>query len=231
MSSVAPPPIAFSTNPAASTAIRDVQPVVAPSTPSRPTGERSDQNSSASTDTTTSAPRRTEGADVSTDRAFNLVVGPNVGPSTRATVNAAPSGPSSTTETSSLDVSDLASSISQTTLGSNGSYTVNVAMHPSDLGHVQAVVSLNGSDLHVAITPQTQTGHTALANAVESLKSELSRSGLNVNVSLRDPESRSGRGKDEASRTAPMNTDSSIPESEAPLASKPLGVSQIHLIL
>jgi hypothetical protein len=138
---------------------------------------------------------------------------------------------SSDTESSPLDVSDLASSISQATLGSDGSYTINVAMHPSDLGHVQAVVSLSGVDLHVAITAQTPTGHAALANAVESLKSELSRSGLNVNVSLRDPESRSGRGNEHSPRTAPTGADLPNAESEAPSASESLNVSQIHLIL
>jgi hypothetical protein len=154
-----------------------------------------------------------------------------VGSTSRATVSAAPNVTPSDTEPSSLDISDLSSTLSQATLGSDGSYTINVAMHPSELGHVQAIVSLNGADLHVAITPQTPTGHAALASAVESLKSELSRSGLNVNVSLRDPESHSRRGNEDASRAAPAETDAAVGESDAIPVSDTLSASQIHLIL
>jgi hypothetical protein len=232
-SSAAPVAALPSTFSAASAAIRTALPMVATSTTSRGGAPRSEPNGAASADATPSVPRRAEAVSVSTDRTFgnNLVVGPNVGPTARATVSAAPNVSSNDTESSPLDVSDLASSISQATLGSDGSYTINVAMHPSDLGHVQAVVSLSGVDLHVAITAQTPTGHAALASAVESLKSELSRSGLNVNVSLRDPESRSGRGNEHAPRTALTEADLPNAESEAPSASESLNVSQIHLIL
>ena len=217
---------------AASAAIRASLPLVANSTPSRSSAPRSELSSTAPANAATSVPRRAEGITVATDRAFgDPVVGPNPGSNARATGNAAPNVTSSDTEPSSLDVSDLASTISQATLGSDGSYTINVAMHPNDLGHVQAIVSLNGADLHVAITPQTPAGHAALASAVESLKSELSRSGLNVNVSLRDPESRSGRGNEDASRTAPSETDMRVAESEVIPVGETLSASQIHLIL
>lgn len=132
--------------------------------------------------------------------------------------------------TSPLDVMDLATSISQAALGADGSYTLNVAMHPSDLGHVQAVVSLNGEDLHVAITPQTPAGHAALSNAVDALKSELSRGGLNVNVSLRDPESRSGGSGDELPRGASAD-ENVADEGEEVAPNESLAAGQIHLIL
>ena len=187
-------------------------------TSSRSGTPRRESNGSAPMAAAPSAPRRTESERVANERSFgDLVVGPNVGSNARATASAAADASSSDTEVSSLDVSDLASSISQATLESDGSYTINVAMHPSDLGHVQAVISLSGADLHVTITPQTPTGHAALANAVESLKSELSRSGLNVNVSLRDPESRSGRGNADVPRSRPTEADLPVAESEAPL--------------
>ena len=206
--------------------------MVATSTAAQSDTPRTEPDSSTSPGAAASIPRRAEVISVSTDRTYgNLGVGPNMGLNARATVSAAPSASSSEVESSLLDVSDLASSISQATLGPDGNYTINVAMHPSDLGHVQAVVSLSGADLHVAITPQTPLGHAALASAVESLKSELSRSGLNVNVSLRDPESQSGRGHETAPRAVANETDLPIAESEAPSVSESLTVSQIHLIL
>jgi hypothetical protein len=159
------------------------------------------------------------------------MVGPPVVSNARAMVAAPNVLASSDAEATSFDVSNLASSITQATLGSDGSYTINVAMHPSDLGHVQAVVSLNGVDLHVAISAQTPTGHAALANAVETLKSELSRSGLNVNVSLRDPESRSGTRNEDAQRSVQIGADESAVESESPPMPKSLNASQIHLVL
>jgi trimeric autotransporter adhesin len=176
--------------------------------------------------------RRTASVSVSADRAIDEpVVVPTVATNARVTSVVPNVSTASAAEASQLDVNDLASSISQATLGADGSYTINVAMHPSDLGHMQAVVSLNGVDLHVAITPQTSTGHAALTNVVESLKSELSRSGLNVNVSLRDPESRSGRGNEEPSRPSPVEADLTSVEIASTPVSESLNVSQIHLIL
>jgi hypothetical protein len=104
-------------------------------------------------------------------------------------------------------------------------------MHPSELGHVQAVVSLSGEDLRIAIAPQTAVGHAALSNALQSLKSELSRSGLNVDVSLRDPESRSQRGSEEPSRAPSAEVDAETEDSSAPAPEGSVATSQIHLIL
>lgn len=215
---------------AATAAIRTALPLVA-TTPTRSGAPRNELNSKT-TDAATSIARPAVGASTSTGKAFDSpVVGPTAVANVRAAVAAPNVSSSSDPEASSLDVTGLASSISQATLGSDGSYTINVAMHPSDLGHVQAVVSLNGVDLHVAITPQTPTGHAALANAVETLKSELSRSGLNVNVSLRDPESRSGTRNENAPRSVQIGADESVAESEVTPVQESLNVSQIHLIL
>jgi flagellar hook-length control protein FliK len=226
-----PAPTTSSAATAASAAIRAALPFVAGPTHSRGGAPRNEMNSK-SADAATSITRPAVGASASTGKAFaSPVVGPTVVSNARAAVAATNVSASSDTEAASLDVTSLASSISQATLGSDGSYTINVAMHPSDLGHVQAVVSLNGVDLHVAITPQTPTGHAALANAVETLKGELSRSGLNVNVSLRDPESRSGTRNENAQRPVQIGADESVTESEVTPVQESLNVSQIHLIL
>jgi hypothetical protein len=216
-----------------SSAIRTALRSVANLTSSRSGAARDGLNSTVSSAGATSDARHAPSVSVSTGRGFDgPIVAPQMATSARTMTSVAPNvSASSTAEASQLDVTDLASSISQATLGSDGSYTINVAMHPSDLGHVEAVVSLNGIDLHVAITPQTSSGHAALANAVETLKSELSRSGLNVNVSLRDPESRSGRGNEDPSRPSTVEADPPGAQIDSMPVSESLNVSQIHLIL
>ncbi len=105
---------------------------------------------------------------------------------------AAPSAPTMAQQAaSSLDVDDLSGSISRPLSDGNGTYTVTVAMHPPELGHLQAVLSLDGNDLQVSLTAQTQTGHDALADATDALKNQLSRGGVNVNVPCAIPGRRS----------------------------------------
>jgi hypothetical protein len=129
-----------------------------------------------------------------------------------------------------LDVDGLSSSISRPLSDGSGTYTVAVAMHPSDLGHLHAVMSLEGNDLQVLITPQTRMGHDALTNAADALKNQLASAGLNVNVTLRDPGSSSG-GDDRFE--GPTSGDSTDVGSATPRHSPmPVLVSgQIHLVL
>jgi flagellar hook-length control protein FliK len=131
-----------------------------------------------------------------------------------------------------LDVDGLSGSISRPLSDGDGTYTVTVALHPAELGHLQAVMSLVGNDLQVSLTAQTQTGHDALANATEALKDQLGRGGVNVNVTLRDPGSSSG-GEERyrppsTARAGSLMTGSSTAES--PVPSGPVA-GQIHLVL
>lgn len=131
---------------------------------------------------------------------------------------------------SSLDVGGLAEAISRPLADGNGGYTVVVAMHPAELGQLQAVMSLRGNDLQVLITPHSQMGHDALVHAVDTLKNELTRGGVNVNVTLRDPESHSG--SDDRHRPTVMLDESVDGESVSTQSpSSALTSSQIHLIL
>jgi flagellar hook-length control protein FliK len=132
---------------------------------------------------------------------------------------------------SSLDVDGLSGSISRPLVDGNGTYSVNVTLHPADLGRVQVVMSLDGNDLQVAITSQSQVGHAALTNSVDALKEQLSRGGMNVNVTLHDTGTQSGgSGRDHGA--APRSHSGDIDVSEEAIA--PLSVStpgQIHLVL
>lgn len=85
-----------------------------------------------------------------------------------------------------INIGALAQAISRPINEGNGGYSVQVTMHPAELGHLQAIVTLRGNDLQVSITPQTQLGREALASTAHTLKEELSRGGLNVNVTLHD---------------------------------------------
>jgi flagellar hook-length control protein FliK len=133
---------------------------------------------------------------------------------------------------SALDVEDLSGSISRPLSDGNGTYTVTVALHPSELGHLQAVMSLAGNELQVSLTAQTQIGHDALANATEALKDQLGRGGVNVNVTLRDPGSQSG-GEERYRPPSPAGAGSFMAGSSSAEPSVPSGLvaGQIHLVL
>jgi len=151
-----------------------------------------------------------------------------------ASGSAAPSAPTMAQQAaSSLDVDDLCASISRPLSDGNGTYTVTVALHPPELGHLQAVLSLDGNDLSVSLAAQTQTGHDAVANAAEALKNQLARGGVNVNVTLRDPGSQAGgderyRPPTSTGTAGPLMAESAA--SETPLSSG-LVSGQIHLVL
>jgi Flagellar hook-length control protein FliK len=151
----------------------------------------------------------------------------------RAGESAAPSAASVAQQgASALDVDALSGTISRPLSDGNGTYTVTVALHPPELGHLQAVMSLDGNDLQVSLAAQTQTGHDALANATNALKDQLARGGVNVNVTLRDPGSQTG-GEE---RYRPPTTSGAgafaagSAATETPLPSG-LVTGQIHLVL
>jgi flagellar hook-length control protein FliK len=134
---------------------------------------------------------------------------------------------------SALDVDDLSASISRPLTDGNGTYTVTVALHPPELGHLQAVLSLDGNDLSVSLAAQTQTGHDAMANATEALRNQLARGGVYVNVTLRDPGSQPGG--DERYRPPTSTGVAGALMSESAAAETPLSSGlvsgQIHLVL
>jgi hypothetical protein len=129
-----------------------------------------------------------------------------------------------------LDVDGLAGSISRPLSNGDGSYTVTVAMHPPELGHLQAVMSLDGDDLQVSITPQGQAGHDALARALHDLRDQLAGGGVNVSVTLRDPSSQSG-GDDPHPSPAPDGPDAPGPATTATPVAAGSTSGQIHLVL
>jgi flagellar hook-length control protein FliK len=151
-------------------------------------------------------------------------------PSNSSLVGGTPSAVLATSSVTPLNVNGLAGSISSALLDANGTYTVTVAMRPSELGHVQAVMSLNGTELHVALSAQSSLGHHALSSTLENLKNELGRGGMNVNVSLRDPSS--DQREESRNQSSGSNSDAVTNDVVAPLSTTPQpATSHISLIL
>jgi flagellar hook-length control protein FliK len=86
-----------------------------------------------------------------------------------------------------VDINDLAASISRPLAGGNGEYSVQVSLHPPELGEVRALLSLQGDVLHVTLTPEHASGLDALADAMPALHEQLAGGGLEVNVTLGQP--------------------------------------------
>ena len=88
---------------------------------------------------------------------------------------------------SGLDIGDLAASISRPLAAGGGDYSVQVSLHPPELGQVRALLSLQGDVLHVTLTPEHSSGFDALSDALPTLHDQLAGGGVEVHVSLGQP--------------------------------------------
>jgi hypothetical protein len=137
--------------------------------------------------------------------------------------------------TAGVDISDLAASISRPLAGGSGDYSVQVSLHPPELGEVRALLSLQGDVLHVTLTPEHSTGFDALSDAMPALHEQLAGGGVEVHVTLGqpgDPEGGDGRGAAEAGTAQNEPSDDTapiVPVSTVPMNSG--GPGRIHLVL
>jgi flagellar hook-length control protein FliK len=138
-------------------------------------------------------------------------------------------------ETPNVDVDDLAASISRPLAGGNGDYSVQVSLHPPELGEVRALLSLQGDVLHVTLTPEHASGFEALSDALPALHEQMAGGGLEVNVTLGQPGDSQGEDGQRPARSGPP---ASVPSDDATPASAPTaftsssdGPGRIHLVL
>jgi hypothetical protein len=137
--------------------------------------------------------------------------------------------------TAGLDISDLAASISRPLAGGSGDYSVQVSLHPPELGEVRALLSLQGDVLHVTLTPDHSTGFDALSDAMPALHEQLAGGGVEVHVTLGHPgdaEGGDGRGASEpgpAGRASSDDATASASTSAVPMTTT--GPGRIHLVL
>ena len=137
--------------------------------------------------------------------------------------------------TPGVDISDLAASISRPLAGGSGDYSVQVSLHPPELGEVRALLSLQGDVLHVTLTPDHSTGFDALSDAMPALHEQLAGGGVEVHVTLGhpgDPEGGDGRPAPEAApagRAPSEDATTTASTSAAPMTAA--GPGRIHLVL
>ena len=134
-------------------------------------------------------------------------------------------------QTGAFDMPGLSRAVAHLIDQGGGNYTVTLGMQPAELGHVQAVMSLTGNDLHVTITPQTTEAHQAIANSLGQLKSELTQNGLTVSLTVLDSGARGGGGRRTPSPYRHETTES-IDTATGVVEATPLQMGgQIHLVL
>jgi hypothetical protein len=137
--------------------------------------------------------------------------------------------------TAGVDISDLAASISRPLAEGSGDYSVQVSLHPPELGEVRALLSLQGDVLHVTLTPDHATGFDALSDAMPALHEQLAGGGVEVHVTLGHPgdaEGGAGRGASEAGpagRAPPDDATAAASTSAVPVTTA--GPGRIHLVL
>jgi flagellar hook-length control protein FliK len=138
--------------------------------------------------------------------------------------------------TTGVAISDLAASISRPLAEGNGDYSVQVSLHPPELGEVRALLSLQGDVLHVTLTPEHPSGFDALSDAMPALHEQLAGGGVEVHVTLGqpgDPEGGDGRAAAEAGPAGKAPSDDATPPvvsvSATPVSTG--GPGRIHLVL
>jgi Flagellar hook-length control protein FliK len=136
--------------------------------------------------------------------------------------------------TTGVDIGNLAAAISRPLTMGSGDYSVQVSLHPPELGEVRALLSLQGDVLHVTLTPEHSNGFDALSEAMPALHEQLAGGGVEVHVSLGqpgDPEGGHGRGGPEGRPAGTARRDDTPPivsDAAVPRASDP---GRIHLVL
>jgi flagellar hook-length control protein FliK len=139
------------------------------------------------------------------------------------------------TAASTLDVGDLAASISRPLAAGNGDYSVQVSLHPPELGEVRALLSLQGDVLHITLTPEHASGFEALSDAMPALHEQLAGGGVEVNVTLGQPGDTQGEEGRPAnagpSLQAPSDATSALTPPPFPTDTAGPGGGRIHLVL
>jgi len=112
----------------------------------------------------------------------------------------------------------------------NGTYSVTAMLNPPSLGHVQAVVKVDGTNVNVAIVAHTPEGHRAIATHLDELRSELGAHGGDVQLSLSDGGNKGSRrdGSDPAPATAQESEEA---EALVLTVAPAQGAKSLHVIL
>lgn len=124
----------------------------------------------------------------------------------------------------------LTASLSRLQNEGNGVYSVTALLNPPSLGHVQAVVRVDGTTANISLVAHSPEGHKAIAGHLDELVHELQTQGGDVQLSLSDGGSR-GRQQDETASAPALVED--LDEADSPLLSvvTPNTGNSLHVIL
>jgi flagellar hook-length control protein FliK len=133
----------------------------------------------------------------------------------------------------SVDIGGLAAAISRPLAAGNGDYSVQVSLHPPELGEVRALLAYQGDVLHVTLTPEHASGFEALSDAMPTLKDQLAGGGVEVHVTLGQPgDPQGGESRPEGSGGPALGSDGTTPAAGSPPTPANLGdPGRIHLVL
>ena len=124
----------------------------------------------------------------------------------------------------------LTATISKPLSGGNGTYSVTAMLNPPSLGHVQAVVKVDGANVNVAIVAHTPEGHHAIAAHLDELRSELQARGGDVQLSLSDGGAKGGR-RDRSEPPPATAQDSEETDTLVLTVAPAHGAKSLHVIL
>ena len=124
----------------------------------------------------------------------------------------------------------LTATISKPLSEGNGTYSVTAMLNPPSLGHVQAVVKVDGANVNVAIVAHTPEGHHAIAAHLDELRSELQARGGNVQLSLSDGGAKGGR-RDQSEPPPATAQDSEETDTLVLTVAPAHGAQSLHVIL
>jgi len=124
----------------------------------------------------------------------------------------------------------LSAALSKPLREGNGVYSVTVRLNPPSLGHLEAVVKVDGSDVSVTIVAHNPEGHLAIARHLDELRQFLSADGGGVQLSLSDG---GGKGRQQDNTQAPTPSDDQAePTDSVVLTLSPAqGSKSLHVIL
>ena len=124
----------------------------------------------------------------------------------------------------------LTAAISKPCNEGNGVYSVTAMLNPPSLGHVQAVVKVDGTNVNVSIVAHTPEGHHAIAGHLDELRGDLEARGGDVQLSLSDGGG-TGRQRDQAEPPTATTEDSEDPDALVLTVAPAQTAESLHVIL
>jgi len=124
----------------------------------------------------------------------------------------------------------LTATLSKPLSEGNGTYSVTAMLNPPSLGHMQAVVKVDGTNVNVVIVAHTPEGHRAIAAHLDELRSDLAARGGDVQLSLSDGGAKGDR-RDRSEPPPAAAQDSEETDTLVLTVAPAHGAKSLHVIL